>query len=318
MNKRIVFWGTPEFAKTSLEALVEAGYNVVAACCQPDRPKGRGGKVQACPVKVYALEKGIPVLQFERFRRAEGVEALTQIAPDLFVTAAFGQILSQKLLDIPPMGTINVHASLLPKHRGAAPINWSIIQGDETVGVTTMFSDAGMDTGDMLQKAQTQVREGETAGELTERLAQMGAELLIKTLKDIEAGVCPRTPQDPSEATYEPLLEKTLGELDWQKSAQEIDNLVRGVNPWPGAYTFIGGEVLKVWKTKVHPREEQARAGEILAASPKEGLFVQTGAGVLEIVEMQAAGSKRMPAKDYMRGHPIAVGSVLGKEKIDE
>lgn len=311
---RIVFMGTPEFAVPSLEALIAAGHDVAAVCCQPDRPKGRGGKVQMCPAKECALRHGIPVIQHERLRRAEAVAQLEALAPDLFVTAAFGQILSRKLLAIPPMGTVNVHASLLPAYRGSAPINWSLICGEQTVGVTTMMTDIGMDTGDMLLREETQVLEGETAGELTERLAVLGAGLLIRTLEAISAGNCPRTPQDPEKASYYPMLEKTLGDIDWTKSAREVDCLVRGVNPWPGAYTHKDGEVLKIWKTQVRAGEAGHAPGEVLQSGPKCGLIVACGEGAVEIVELQAAGSKRMRARDYLLGHPIAVGTVFTHE----
>lgn len=311
---RIVFMGTPDFAVPSLEALIEAGHDVAAVCCQPDRPKGRGGKVQMCPAKVCAIKHGIPVIQYERLRVPEAVAELEALKPDLFVTAAFGQILTKKLLAIPPMGTVNVHASLLPKYRGSAPINWCLIRGEETVGVTTMMTDRGMDTGDMLLKEETQVLEGENAGELTERLSVIGAGLLIRTLKALEEGKCPRTPQDPDEASYYPMLEKQLGDIDWEKTAREVDCLVRGVNPWPGAYTHKDGEVLKVWKTKPVECDAGHAPGEVLQSGPKCGLIVACGEGAVEIVELQAAGSKRMRAKDYLLGHPIAVGTVFAKE----
>lgn len=314
---RIVFMGTPEFAVPSLEALLDAGHDVAAVCCQPDRPKGRGGKVQMCPAKECALKHGIPVIQHERLRRAEAVAEIAAFEPELFVTAAFGQILSRRLLAIPPRGTVNVHASLLPKYRGSAPINWSLICGEETVGVTTMMTDIGMDTGDMLLREETQVRPGETAGELTERLSVLGAGLLVRTLEALEAGNCPRTPQNPEEASYYPMLEKTLGDIDWTKSAREVDCLVRGVNPWPGAYTHRDGEVLKVWTTRVLEDGEEHVPGEVLQSGPKCGLIVACGQGAVEIVELQAAGSRRMRARDYLLGHPIAVGTVFQTKKAE-
>ena len=229
---RIVFMGTPEFAVPSLEALIGAGYEVVGAVTQPDRPVGRKGKLTPPPVKVCAQQHGIPVLQFERIRRPEGREALEALKPDLFVTAAFGQILSAKVLAIPKLGTINVHASLLPRHRGSAPINWCVMMGETVTGITTMYTDIGMDTGDMLLKAETPIGENETAGELSDRLSELGAELLIRTLRELEAGTLKRIPQNPAEATYEPKLDKETGRIDWTKTAREIDCLVRGATPW--------------------------------------------------------------------------------------
>jgi methionyl-tRNA formyltransferase len=308
---RIVFMGTPDFAVPSLQALIAAGHEIVAVCCQPDRPRGRGGKVQMCPAKECALASGIPVIQYERLRRPEAVEALQALAPDLFVTAAFGQILSRRLLAIPRLGTVNVHASLLPKYRGSAPVNWSLICGEETVGVTTMMTDIGMDTGDMLLREETQVLPGETAGELTERLSVLGAGLLVRTLEALAAGTCPRTPQREEEASYYPMLEKTLGDIDWTRTAREVDCLVRGVNPWPGAYTHCGGAVLKVWKTAVTPCDGGHTPGEVILSGPKCGLVVACAQDAVEIVELQSAGSRRMRAKDYLLGHPIAEGTIL-------
>lgn len=233
---RIVFMGTPEFAVPSLQALCENGYQVVGVFTQPDRPKGRGNKMTASPVKEYAVSQGIPVYQPLRIRR-DGVEDLKALAPDLCVTAAFGQILSQEILDIPPMGNINVHASLLPRHRGSAPINWAILQGDKQAGVTTMMMDKGIDTGDMLLKSATDILPGETAGELTQRMSRMGAELLLKTLEELKAGTLVRIPQDESAMTYDPMLDKAMGMVDWSQPAQNIVNRIHGLNPWPGCST---------------------------------------------------------------------------------
>ena len=294
---RIVFMGTPEFAVPSLEALIGAGYEVVGAVTQPDRPVGRKGKLTPPPVKVCAQQHGIPVLQFERIRRPEGREALEALKPDLFVTAAFGQILSAKVLAIPKLGTINVHASLLPEYRGSAPINWCLINGETRTGVTTMMTDIGIDTGDMLSR--------------------VGAQTLLRTLKALENGTLTRTPQDESKSSYQPMLEKTLGCIDWNKPAQSIHNLVRGVNPWPGAYTQMESGVLKVWKTALTEQKTDAPAGTIVKANAKEGLFVACGEGVLQIVELQAPGSKRMNARDYLRGKPMQEGAVLGENHAE-
>ena len=311
---RIVFMGTPDFAVPSLRALLDGGYNVVGVFCQPDRPKGRGHKLAPCPVKEVALEAGIPVFQPERIKRAEGVEMLKSCAPDLCVTAAFGQLLSQEILDIPPLGTVNVHSSLLPKHRGSAPINWSIIKGDKVTGVSTMFTDIGMDTGDMLLMRETPIGEKETAGELSDRLAVMGAQLLVETLKALEAGTLVRTPQNPEEATYEPKMDKELGRIDWAKPAAEIDCLVRGTTPWPGAFTTVGEGTMKVFEVRVCGDKTDAAPGTVLAADAKVGLVVACGDAQLELTQIQMPGAKRMNAKDYLRGHSIDTGVCLGRD----
>lgn len=314
---RIVFMGTPEFAVPSLEALIGAGYEVVGAVTQPDRPVGRKGKLTPPPVKVCAQQHGIPVLQFERIRRPEGREALEALKPELFVTAAFGQILSAKVLAIPKLGTINVHASLLPEYRGSAPINWCLINGETRTGVTTMMTDIGIDTGDMLLRDEVEIGPDENAEELTGRLSRVGAQTLLRTLKALENGTLTRTPQDESKSSYQPMLEKTLGCIDWNKPVQSIHNLVRGVNPWPGAYTQMESGVLKVWKTALTEQKTDAPAGTIVKADGKEGLFVACGEGVLQIVEMQAPGSKRMNARDYLRGKPMQEGAVLGENHAE-
>ena len=310
---RIVFMGTPDFAVPSLRALLDHGYNVVGVFCQPDRPKGRGHKLAACLVKELAVERGIPVFQPERIKRAEGVEMLKSCAPDLCVTAAFGQLLSQEILDIPPMGTVNVHSSLLPKHRGSAPINWAIIGGDRVIGVSTMFTDIGMDTGDILLTRETPIGDTENAGELSDRLADMGAALLIETLEALENGTLTRIPQNPDEATYEPKMDKELGRIDWGKSAREIDCLVRGTTPWPGAYTAMGEGNMKVFAVRVCGEKADAAPGTVLAADAKAGLVVACGDAQLELTQIQMPGAKRMNAKDYLRGHEIETGVCLGK-----
>ena len=309
---RIVFMGTPDFAVPSLKALMENGYNVVGVFCQPDRPKGRGHKLAACPVKELA-QKSIPVFQPELLKRPEGVEMLRSLEPDLCVTAAFGQLLSQEILDIPKLGTINVHSSLLPKHRGSAPINWSIIKGDQVTGVTTMFTDKGMDTGDILLMRETPIGERETAGELSDRLAEMGAQLLIETLRALEAGTLTRIPQDHDAATYEPKMDKELGRIDWTKTAREIDCLVRGTTPWPGAFTTVADQTIKVFELEVRAGAASAQPGEIIAADAKQGLVVSCGDHDVELKQIQMPGAKRMNAKDYLRGHTMDTGVCLGK-----
>lgn len=308
---RIVFMGTPEFAVPSLKALCENGYDVVGVFTQPDRPKGRGNKMTASPVKEYAVSRGIPVYQPERIKR-DGVEDLRSLAPDLCVTAAFGQILSQEILDIPPLGNINVHASLLPRHRGSAPINWAILQGDKEAGVTTMMMARGIDNGDMLLKSATEIQRGETAGELTLRLSQMGAELLLETLRSLEAGTLTRIPQDESQMTYDPMLDKQLGVIDWTTPAVDIVNRIHGLNPWPGCSTAIQGGRLKLLRAAV--AEGEGQPGEIIGADAKTGLTIACGSGAVNIIQLQAPGGKPMNAKDYLRGHPMAVGTVLKED----
>ena len=306
--------GTPDFAVPSLRALCEQGYDVVGVFCQPDRPKGRGHRLAACPVKEEALGRGIPVFQPERIKRPEGVQALRSLAPDLCVTAAFGQLLSQEILDIPPMGTVNVHSSLLPRHRGSAPVNWAVMQGDEQTGVTTMLTDAGMDTGDMLLCERTDVGERETAGELTDRLAQMGAELLIRTLRAMEAGTLTRAPQDAALATYEPKLTKETGRIDFARTAREIDCLVRGTTPWPGAFTTLpDGQVMKVMRVRRAAQQPSGEPGRIVWADSRGGLVVACGDGDVELEEIQMPGAKRMNARDYLRGHSMETGVCLGR-----
>ena len=310
---RIVFMGTPEFAVPTLRALCEHGYEIVGVFTQPDRPKGRGNKLTPSPVKEYALSQGIPVFQPEKIRR-DGVDDLRALAPDLCVTAAFGQILSQEILDIPPMGSVNVHASLLPRHRGSAPINWAILQGDRQAGVTTMMMARGIDTGDMLMKAATDILPGETAGELTSRLREIGASLLLDTLRGMESGEVKPIPQDESQMTYDPMLTKQMGVIDWTEPAEAIVNRIHGLNPWPGCSTAIQGGRLKLLRAKT--AEGSGAPGEILTADVKAGLVIACGSGAAEIVQLQAPGGKPMNARDYLRGHAMAVGTVLKEDNV--
>ena len=308
---RVVFMGTPEFAVPSLKALLDAGYGVVGVFTQPDRPVGRGHKLAACPVKKLAVERGVPVYQFERLRNEEGLACLRALAPDIVVTAAFGQILSQALLDVPKMGTVNVHASLLPAYRGAAPINWCILNGETRTGVTTMLTDAGVDTGAMLLRRETDIGETETAAELSARLSQLGAELLIETLKGYIAGEIAPTPQDERLASRQPMLKKEMGLIDWTRSAKEIACQARGLDPWPSAYTDYLGGTLKIYRAR--PVEGEGDPGTVLRSSAKEGLFVACGEGALEVLEMQAPGGKRMSARAYLAGKKIEPGTKFGE-----
>lgn len=306
---RIVFMGTPEFAVPSVRALIENGYNVVGAFTQPDRPAGRGKKLTACPVKLLCAEKGVPVYQFEKIKSPQGVACLKELQPDLVVTAAFGQLLSQEILSIPRHGTLNVHASLLPKYRGSAPINWCVAMGERTAGVTTMLTDIGMDTGDMLLKRETQIGEMETAGELSKRLSELGAELLIETLEKWPDGNFRGVPQEEAQASYQPMLSREMAKIDWKMPAGEIANRVRGFNPWPCAYTENENGRLKIFLAKPQQAEGSFEAGTVVVSSPREGLKVACGEGWLEILEMQAPNAKRMSAKDYLRGKNIDVGT---------
>lgn len=310
---KVVFMGTPEFAVPSLEALVDAGYEVTGVFTQPDRPAGRGHKLAACPVKVKALERGCEVFQFEKIKTPEGVAQLKTLAPDVIVTAAFGQILTREILDIPKYGVVNVHASLLPRHRGSAPINWCILQGEKVAGVTTMLTDVGIDTGDMLLKAETEIGELETAGELTLRLAQLGAQLLPKTLEKLLSGTLQPVKQDEEASSYEPMLTKEMGLIDWNQSAEEICCRVRGLNPWPGAYTDYAAGRLKVYLAKPVKMQSSAAPGTVIASSPKEGLIVACAEGCAELLEIQAPNAKRMTAKAYLMGKKIEIDTRFGE-----
>ena len=306
---RIAFLGTPEFALPSLDMLYRAGHTL-AVFTQPDRPVGRHATLTPPPTKAYALERGIPVYQFEKIRLPEGVAALKGFAPDLMVTAAFGQILSAENLAIPTYGCINVHGSLLPKYRGAAPIQWAIINGESETGITTMMTDVGMDTGDILLMDKTPILPDETAGELFDRLSLLGAETLRCTLAALEAGNLPRTPQDETQATKCPMLKKEHGKLDFTQTAEQVHNRVRGTNPWPGAYAMLGGDVLKVHKTRRTDRAVGQETIGLLIGNAKAGLFVRCIDGWLEIFELQATGGKKLCAKDYLAGKELE-GKIL-------
>lgn len=312
MSLRVVFMGTPDYGVPSLEALIRAGYDVAGVFCQPDKPSGRGKKITFCPVKQCAIAHGIPVFQPVK-TRVDGVEPLRQLAPDLCVTAAFGHILSQEVLDIPRLGTVNVHASLLPKYRGSAPVNWALINGETVTGVTTMMTDKGMDTGDILMQRQVAVEPGDNAGTLVDRLARVGAELLIETLRAIENGTCPRRPQIEAEASYYPLLKKEMGVMDFGKSARQLCDFTRGMNPWPGAYAGA----YKVLEAQAEDWAGTEAPGTILKADAKQGLWIRAGEGALRVLRMQAAGGKPMNACDYLRGHQMEVGALIAPDKTD-
>ena len=312
MSLRVVFMGTPDYGVPSLKALLDAGYDVAGVFCQPDKPSGRGKKITCCPVKQCAGLNGIPVFQPVK-TRVDGVAPLRELAPDLCVTAAFGHILSQEVLDIPRLGTVNVHASLLPKYRGSAPVNWALINGETVTGVTTMMTDKGMDTGDILMQREVAIDPEDDAGTLVDRLARVGAELLIETLRAIERGDCPRRGQDEREASYYPLLKKEMGRMDFAKTARQLCDFTRGMTPWPGAYAGP----YKVLKAQPQPWEGGEAPGTVLKADAKAGLWLRAGEGALQVTRMQAAGGKPMDARDYLRGHAIDVGASIAPEEKD-
>ena len=319
---KIVFMGTPDFASGALEALIAAGHEITAVYTQPDKPKGRGKEVQMTPVKVVALEHGIPVYQPRRIREAAEVEVLRQIPADIFVVAAFGQILSQEILDMPKFGCVNIHASLLPKYRGAAPIQWAVIDGEEKTGITIQQMNAGIDTGDILYTKEYVLDPKETGASLFDKLMVLGAEAIVEALPLIEAGKITPIPQNEAEATHAAKLTKQLGEIDFSKSAVELERLVRGLNSWPSAYTFFRGKQLKIWEAEVvengtETTEEAGRhastvtPGTVVAVD-RQSITVATGNGGLQILELQIEGKKRMACKDFLLGYPVAVGEKLG------
>lgn len=307
---RIVFMGTPDFAVPSLQALIDAGHDVCAVYTQPDKPQGRKQILTAPPVKTLALEHDIPVFQPNTLKNEDEQARLRELAPEVIIVVAYGKLLPKAVLDIPPHGCINVHGSLLPRWRGAAPIQWAVIAGDEMAGVTTMQMAEGLDTGDMLLTYETKVGEKETAGELFDRLAQSGAELLTQTLVKLDE-ITPR-PQDDAQSCYAHMLDKQMAVIDWSKSAHEIDCLIRGLNPWPIALTTLSGERLKVFAAE--KANGNGEPGTVLEADPKKGLTVACGEGALGLTEIQLVGGKRMKATDFLRGHAIQVGTKLGDE----
>lgn len=307
---RIVFMGTPDFAVPSLQALIDAGHDVCAVYTQPDKPQGRKQILTAPPVKTLALEHDIPVFQPNTLKNEDEQARLRALAPEVIIVVAYGKLLPKEVLDIPPHGCINVHGSLLPRWRGAAPIQWAVIAGDEMAGVTTMQMAEGLDTGDMLLTYETKVGEKETAGELFDRLAQSGAELLTQTLVKLDE-ITPR-PQDDAQSCYAHMLDKQMAVIDWGKSAHEIDCLIRGLNPWPIALTTLSGERLKVFAAE--KAAGNGEPGTVLEADPKKGLTVACGEGALKLTEIQLVGGKRMKATDFLRGHAIEVGTKLGDE----
>lgn len=302
---KIAFLGTPDFALPSLKMLYERGDDIVVFT-QPDKSVGRKAIMTAPPVKKLALEYGLDVFQFDKIRSEEGLAALKDADPELMVTAAFGQILSKENLSVPRYGCINVHGSLLPKYRGAAPIQWAVINGEEKTGVTTMLTDIGLDTGDILLERETEIGKDETAGELFDRLAEMGAELLKETIEKLERNELEPKKQNDAEATKCSMIKKEHGHIDFSKSEKAIHDLVRGMNPWPCAYAMLEGEAVKIWRTRRIPTKKTgSKAGSILCADKQNGLIVKCGDGDIEILELQFPGSKRMSAQAAMLGHEL-------------
>ena len=299
---RVVFMGTPDIAATCLKQVIADGFDVVGVYTQPDRPKGRGMKLVASPVKEVALANNIPVFQPENFREEETVQQLRDLQPDICAVVAYGRILPQKVLDVPPLGCINIHASVLPRYRGSAPYQWAVLDGLRETGVTAMYLCREMDAGDIIDVSKTSIGENETAGELLDRLAVLGADLLSKTLTRFTAGKVAATPQDASQVSYAPMLDKSMCPIDWNKTAQQVHDHVRGLHPWPVALMELKGETFKVHATRIVAGS--GKPGEILGLT-KTGLKIACGEGAVEITALQAPGGKRMAAPDYFRGHPL-------------
>ena len=310
---KIVFMGTPDFAKESLEAVYNAGHEILAVVTNPDRPKGRGMKMVASPAKEFAISKELKIYQPEKVRKnIDFIEEIKALEPDVICVVAYGKILPKEILEIPKFGCINVHGSLLPKYRGAAPIQWAVINGEKVTGVTTMYMDVGMDTGDMILKEETEIAPDETTGELWDRLAKIGAGLLVKTLEQIENKTAPRIPQG-EDFTMAPMLDKEMSKIDWEnKTAQEIKNLVRGLNPIMGTYSYLNRKKIKIWKVDVVEADnENVKNGTVLKSDSKDGLYIKAKDGVIKVLEIQGENAKRMNIQDFLRGNKIEVGSIF-------
>ncbi len=324
---KVVFMGTPDFAVGALEAIIEAGHQVTAVVTQPDKPKGRGKEMQKTPVKVCAQKYGIPVFQPVKVKEPEAVETLRSYEADIFVVAAFGQILSEKILAMPKYGCVNIHASLLPKYRGAGPIQWAIINGEKITGVTIMQMDKGLDTGDMLFQSEVEIASDETADTLHDKLAEAGARLIVEALEKIEAGSVKPVKQNDEESCYAKMLQKSMGKIDWQMEAGKLDCLIRGLISWPGASTVYRGKNLKIWREEVVLEQElaalEAQTGQsdggcagngkpgTVVRVDKDAVYVQTGDGLLRILEVQPEGKKRMAVRDFLLGYPVKAGDVF-------
>ena len=307
---RIVFMGTPDFAKESLEAIYNAGFEILTVVTNPDKKQGRGMKFKSSPVKEFAEEKGLKILQPEKVRKNEEfIKEVKSLNPDVICVVAYGKILPKEILDIPKYGCINVHGSLLPKYRGAAPIQWSVLNGDKETGITIMYMDEGMDTGDMILKEKVEIGEDETTGELWDRLSKIGGKLLVEALKQVENGTAKREKQG-NDFSLAPMLDKNMAKIDWEnKTAKEIKNLVRGLNPIMGAYTFLDGKKIKFWKVDIVDNKDdetkKLKNGTVLKSDPKEGLFIKANKGTIKVLEIQGENAKKMPVGDFLRGNKI-------------
>lgn len=311
---KIVFMGTPDFAKESLEAIYNARHEILGVVTNPDKPKGRGMKLIPSPVKEYAISKNLKIYQPEKVRKNEEfIEEIRQLQPDVICVVAYGKILPKDILDIPKLGCINVHGSLLPQYRGAAPIQWAVINGDKKTGITTMYMDVGMDTGDMILKKEVEIGEDETTGELWERLSKIGGELLVETLQKIEDGTAPRIPQG-EDFSIAPMLEKEMSKIDWEnKSAIEIKNLVRGLNPIMGTYSFLDDKKIKFWKVDIVNDDsyKNEKNGTVVKSDTKTGLLIKAKDGIIKVIEIQGENAKKMRVEDFLRGNQISVGSIF-------
>ena len=308
---KILFMGTPDFAKQSLESIYNAGHEILGVVTNPDRPKGRGMKLVASPVKEYALSKELEIYQPEKVKNnVEFIEKMKALEPDVICVVAYGKILPKEILDIPRLGCINVHGSLLPKYRGAAPIQWAVINGDKVTGITTMYMDIGMDTGDMILKQEVEIGPDETTGEVWNKLSKIGGQLLVKTLEQIENGTAPRIPQN-DDFTMAPMLDKEMSKIDWEnKSAIEIKNLVRGLDPIMGTYSYLDGKKIKIWKVDVIPNDNSnVENGTVIKADCKDGLYIKVKDGIIKVLEIQGENAKRMSVQDFLRGNNIEVGA---------
>ena len=309
---KIIFMGTPDFAKESLEAVYNAGHEILTVVTNPDKKQGRGMKLKPSPVKEFALEKDLNIMQPEKVRKNEEfINAIKKINPDVICVVAYGKILPKEILEIPRYGCVNVHGSLLPKYRGAAPIQWAVLNGDKETGITTMYMDEGMDTGDMILKEKVEIGEDETTGELWDRLSKVGGNLLVRTLNEIEKGNAPRIKQG-DEFSLAPMIDKKMAKIDWEKkTAKEIKNLVRGLNPIMGAYTFLEGKKIKFWKVdvinidEIDAKKEKLNNGTVLVSNPKDGLLIKAKDGVIKVIEIQGENAKKMPTSDFLRGNKI-------------
>jgi len=313
ISMKILYMGTPDFAATILLKLIETNHEIIGVVTQPDKQKGRGKVISFPPVKELAIEHKLNVYQPVKVREPEFIDLVRDMAPDAIVVAAFGQLLPKELLDIPKYGCINVHGSLLPKYRGAAPIQYSIIDGEEETGITIMHMDVGLDTGDMILQARTPIDKDETGGSLHDKLAILGGDLLVEALEKISDGTAPRIPQEDAKATYVKILNKNMGIIDFNKPAIEIERLIRGLNPWPSAFTYLGKKTLKLWKASVEAVNIDGKPGEVIEVR-KDALLVLTGKDALLIHELQLEGKKRLLAEEFLRGNSIALGTILGDE----